>query len=69
MAFSDCPVDQQTGDVVLIAPGALNRSLPPLDVEIRAVVPGQLQEAGRYFYHHRPWGMLDDDERQRRAGR
>lgn len=69
MVFPGCPVDQQTGDVVLIAPGAINRSMPPLEIEISASVPGEVQQAGQYFYHHRPWDMLDDAERQRRAGR
>lgn len=71
MELSDAPVDQRTGDLVLVAPGALNRSLPPLDIEVRLTVnaPGGSHEAGPYHYHHRPWDMLDDAERQRRAGR
>ncbi|HEX4340645.1 MAG TPA: hypothetical protein VH062_32275 [Polyangiaceae bacterium] len=71
MEFADPPVDQETGDVVLIAPGALNRSLPPVDIEIRITARSATgsHEAGPYYYHHRPWDLLDDDERQRRAGR
>jgi hypothetical protein len=71
MEFPDSPVDQRTGDVVLIAPGALNRSLPPLDIEVRVTVARAdgSHELGRYFYHHRPWDMLDANERQRRTGR
>jgi hypothetical protein len=71
MDFPDAPVDQRTGDVVLIAPGALNRSLPPIDIEIRITAreASGSREAGPYYYHHRPWDLLDDDERQRRAGR
>ena len=66
----DAPVDQATGDLVLIAPGALNRSMPPLEIEVRLTVHAASgsHEAGPYYYHHRPWDMLDDDERQRRRG-
>lgn len=71
MAFPDAPVDQRTGDLVLVAPGALNRSLPPLEIEVRVSVRGGAgsREASVYYYHHRPWDTLDDAERQRRAGR
>jgi hypothetical protein len=71
MELPDAPVDQRTGDLVLIAPGALNRSLPPLEIEVRLTVHAAngSHEAGPYYYHHRPWDMLDDAERQRRAGR
>lgn len=71
MELPDAPVDQRTGDLVLLAPGALNRSLPPLDIEVRLTVhdAGGSREAGPYHYHHRPWDMLDAVERQRRAGR
>jgi Putative zinc-finger len=71
MEFPDSAVDQQTGDVVLIAPGALNRSMPPLDIEIRVIAHDASgpHEAGRYYYHHRPWDLLDDAERQLRSGR
>lgn len=71
MEYADAPVDQRTGDVVLVAPGALNRSLPPLDIEVSLTVHGAdgAREVGLYYYHHRPWGMLDDAERARRAGR
>ena len=71
MEFPDAPVDQATGDLVLIAPGALNRSLPPLDIEVRLTVHAAAgdREAGPYHYHHRPWDLLDDAERTRRAGR
>jgi hypothetical protein len=71
MEFPDAPVDQRTGDLVLVAPGAMNRSLPPLDIEVRLTVHGAggSHEAGPYHYHHRPWDMLDAAERQRRAGR
>jgi hypothetical protein len=70
MEHADAPVDQQTGDLVLIAPGALNRSMPPLEIEVRLTVHAASgsHEAGPYYYHHRPWDMLDDDERQRRRG-
>ena len=70
MEQTDAPVDQQTGDLVLIAPGALNRSMPPLDIEVRLTVhtASGSHEAGPYYYHHRPWDLLDDDERQRRRG-
>jgi hypothetical protein len=55
---------------VLIAPGALNRSMPPLEIEVRITVHAETgsYEAGVYYYHHRPWDMLDDDERLRRRG-
>jgi hypothetical protein len=71
MELVDAPVDQQTGDLVLIAPGALNRSFPPLDIEVRltAHTAAGSHEAGPYHYHHRPWDTLDDAERERRAGR
>jgi hypothetical protein len=71
MELPDAPVDQRTGDLVLVAPGAMNRSLPPLDIEVRLTVhaAGGSHEAGPYHYQHRPWDMLDDAERQRRAGR
>ncbi len=71
MEFPDAPVDQRTGDLVLIAPGALNRSLPPVEIEVRLTVhtASGSHEAGPYHYHHRPWDLLDDDERQLRAGR
>lgn len=70
MDYADAPVDQQTGDLVLIAPGALNRSMPSLDIEVRLTVHAASgsHEAGPYYYHHRPWDTLDDDERQRRRG-
>jgi hypothetical protein len=70
MEHTDAPVDQQTGDLVLIAPGALNRSMPALEIEVRLTVhaPSGSHEAGPYYYHHRPWDLLDDDERQRRRG-
>jgi hypothetical protein len=71
MELPDAPVDQHFGDLVLIAPAALNRSLPPIEIEIRLTVntAAGTHEAGPYHYHHRPWDLLDDDERQRRAGR
>jgi hypothetical protein len=71
MEHPDAPVDQRTGDLVLAAPGALNRSLPPLDIEVRLTVRGAdgVRELGPYHYHHRPWDMLDDAERPHRAGR
>lgn len=71
MEFPDAPVDQRTGDLVLVAPGAMNRSLPPIEIEVRLTVHGAAgsHEAGPYYYHHRPWDTLDDAERQRRAGR
>jgi len=71
MEYPDAPVDQRTGDVVLAAPGAMNRSLPPLEIEVRLTVRGAdgARELGPYYYHHRPWDMLDDAERARRAGR
>lgn len=71
MELTDAPVDQRTGDLVLIAPGAMNRSFPPLEIEIRLTArgPGGSHEAGPYYYHHRPWDSLDDAERERRAGR
>jgi hypothetical protein len=71
MEFPDAAVDQQTGDLVLIAPGALNRSLPPVEIEVRLTVhtASGSHEAGPYHYHHRPWDSLDDAERQLRAGR
>lgn len=71
MELADAPVDQRTGDLVLIAPGAMNRSFPPLEIEIRLTAHGAggSHEAGPYYYHHRPWDLLDDAERQRRAGR
>ena len=52
MEFPDAPVDQLTGDLVLVAPGALNRSLPPLDIEVRLTVhaPGGSHEAGPYRF-------------------
>lgn len=70
MEHQDAPVDQQTGDLVLIAPGALNRSMPPLEIEVRLTVHAASgsHDVGPYYYHHRPWDMLDDDERQRRSG-
>jgi len=71
MEYPDAPVDQRTGDVVLAAPGALNRSLPPLEIEVRLTVRDAdgARELGPYYYHHRPWDMLDEGERARRAGR
>ncbi len=71
MELADAPVDQRTGDLVLVAPGAMNRSFPSLEIEIRltAHVAGGSREAGPYYYHHRPWDLLDDAERQRRGGR
>jgi hypothetical protein len=71
MEHRDAPVDQRTGDVVLVAPGALNRSLPPLEIEVRLTVHDAdgAREVGPYHYHHRPWDMLDEAERARRAGR
>jgi hypothetical protein len=71
MELLDAPVDQKTGDLVLIAPGALNRSFPPLEIDVRLTVHAASgsHEAGPYHYHHRPWALLDDEERQRRAGR
>jgi Putative zinc-finger len=70
MEYADAPVDQQTGDLVLIAPGALNRSMPSLDIEVSLTVHAASgsHESGPYYYHHRPWDTLDDDERQRRRG-
>jgi hypothetical protein len=70
MEHADAPVDQQTGDLVLIAPGALNRSMPPLEIEVRLTVHAASgsHDAGPYYYHHRPWDLLDDDERERRRG-
>jgi hypothetical protein len=71
MEIPDAPVDQHSGDLVLVAPGDLNRSFPPLEIEIRLTVHAVdgSYEAGPYHYHHRPWDLLDDDERRRRAGR
>jgi len=71
MEYPDAPVDQRTGDLVLVAPGAMGRSMPPVEIEVRLTVhaAGGSHEAGPYYYHHRPWDMLDDAERQRRAGR
>jgi hypothetical protein len=71
MEHRDAPVDQRTGDVVLVAPGELNRSMPPLEIEVRLTVRGAdgARQVGPYYYHHRPWDMLDDAERARRAGR
>lgn len=71
MEHPDAPVDQRTGDVVLVAPGALNRGMPPLEIEVRLTVRGAdgSREVGPYYYHHRPWDLLDDAERARRAGR
>jgi hypothetical protein len=71
MRHLDAPVDQASGDLVLVAPGALNRSMPPLEIEVRltAHTAGGSHEAGPYYYHHRPWDMLDDAERERRRGR
>lgn len=71
MEYPDAPVDQRTGDLVLVAPGALNRSMPPLEIEVTLTVHGAggSRELGRYYYHHRPWDMLDAAERARRAGR
>jgi len=71
MEHPDAPVDQRTGDLVLVAPGALNRSMPPLEIEVSLTVHGAAgsHELGPYYYHHRPWDMLDDAERARRAGR
>lgn len=71
MDQADAPVDQRTGDLVLVAPGAMNRSMPPLEIEVRLTVhdAGGSREVGPYYYHHRPWDMLDDAERARRAGR
>ena len=70
MKHLDAPVDQETGDLVLVAPGALNRSLPPLEIEVRLAVhtASGSHEAGPYYYHHRPWDMLDDAERKQRSG-
>ena len=70
MEHVDAPVDQATGDLVLVAPGALNRSMPPLEIEIRLTVHTESgsHEAGPYYYHHRPWDLLDDAERERRRG-
>jgi hypothetical protein len=70
MEHLDAPVDQKTGDLVLIAPGALNRSMPPLEIEVHLTVHAASgsHEAGPYYYHHRPWDLLDDAERQRRSG-
>jgi hypothetical protein len=71
MEHRDAPVDQRTGDVVIVAPGELNRSMPPLEIEVRLTVRDAdgAREVGPYYYHHRPWDMLDDVERARRAGR
>ena len=71
MQMIDLPVDQTAGDLVLIAPAKLNQSFPPLEIEVRLTVasPGGSRQEGPYYYHHRPWDLLDDDERQRRAGR
>jgi hypothetical protein len=71
MHMQDLPVDQRTGDLVLVAPADLNRTLPPVDIEIRLSVPGPTgpRPAAAYYYHHRPWALLDEDERRRRAGR
>lgn len=70
MELTDVPVDQRTGDLVLLAPAALNRSFPALEIEVRltARAASGAHEAGPYQYHHRPWDLLDDDERQRRRG-
>lgn len=56
---------------MLVAPGELNRSMPPLEIEVRLTVRGAdgAREVGPYYNHHRPWDMLDDAERARRAGR
>lgn len=71
MELADAPVDQLSGDLVLIAPGAMNRGFPPLEIEFRLTAHGAsgAHEAGPYHYHHRPWDTLDDAERRRRAGR
>jgi len=71
MRMQDLPVDQTTGDLVLIAPAELNRSFPPLEIEVQltAHAPGGPRQAGPYHYHHRPWALLDEGERGRRAGR
>ncbi len=71
MRLADAPVDQRTGDLVLLAPADLNRSFPALEIEVLLTVHDASgpREAGPYFYHHRPWDLLDDDERARRAGR
>lgn len=71
MELADVPVDQRTGDLVLLAPAALNRSFPPLEIEVRLTARDATgsHEAGTYHYHHRPWDLLDDAERQRRSGR
>jgi len=50
----------------------MNRSMPPLEIEVRLTVhdAGGTREAGPYYDHHRPWDMLDDTERARaRRGR
>jgi len=71
MQMPDLPVDQATGDLVLIAPARLNRSFPALEIEVRLTVqgPNGPRPEGPYHYHHRPWELLDEDERRRRAGR
>jgi hypothetical protein len=71
MELADVPVDQRTGDLVLLAPAVLNRSFPPLEIEVRltARTATGAHEAGPYHYHHRPWDLIDDAERQRRSGR
>jgi Putative zinc-finger len=71
MRMSDMPIDQRAGELVLIAPGRLNRSFPPLEIEVRLTVNTAAgpREEGPYHYHHRPWELLDEDERRRRAGR
>ncbi len=71
MEQADVPVDQATGDLVLIAPGDLNRSFPGLEIEVRLTTrtAGGSAEAGPYHYHHRPWDLLDDEQRRLRAGR
>ena len=71
MQMIDMPVDQATGDLVLIAPAKLNQSFPALEIEVRltAASPEGSRQEGPYYYHHRPWSLLDDDERRRRAGR
>ncbi|HEY4184684.1 MAG TPA: hypothetical protein VGP07_06415 [Polyangia bacterium] len=71
MRMQDLPVDQSTGDLVLIAPAALNRGFPALEIEVRLTVqaPEGARQPGPYHYHHRPWDLLDEDERRRRTGR
>ena len=70
MQMPDMPVDQATGDLVLIAPGQLNRSFPSLEIEVRLTArgPDGPRQEGPYYYHHRPWDLLDEDERRLRRG-